>query len=231
MSWEARDWADRKSIDYELDPTTRLVLDRMANHADKQGNNIFPSLSTLERETGLSERTIRRSIKKLLAVGLLDYGDQSVVSNNPRYRNDQLPKVYRLVFSRDAAGMLDFSSFGRLPQKKRRPWSRKPKPQAPEAPPTPPVDKSPEDRPEDHRRPDSVSRTPGQTPRHSVHQTDKPLNDPLPGPAAAAVPASPEVIDYAAIYELRMASRARLAQQGTHIDTPILPPELTPVMQ
>jgi hypothetical protein len=93
------------------------------------------------------------------------------------------------------------------------------------------VDKSPEDRPEDHRRPDSVSRTPGQTPRHSVHQTDKPLNDPLRPSAAAAVPASPEVIDYAAIYELRMASRARLAQQGTHIDTPILPPELTPVMQ
>lgn len=237
MSWEARAWADRTSEDYELDPTTRLVLDRMANHADKQGNNVFPALSTLERETGLSERTIRRSIKKLLAVGLLEYGDQSVVSKNPRYRNDQLPKVYRLVFSRDAAGKLDFSNFGRLPQKKRKPWQRKPKTpkpaklaQEPAPPAVETVDKSPGDTPEPPKVPDTVSRTPGQTPRHSVHQTDKPLKEPLPRPAAA-VPESPEVIDYAAILELRTASRQRLAHKGTHIDTPILPPELMPVVQ
>jgi hypothetical protein len=232
MSWEAKDWAERKGKDYALDPTTRWVFSVLGGYADKQGKNIFPALATLEEDTGLSERTIRRSLKKLMAVGLLHYGDQTVVSNNPRYRNDQLPKVYDFTIAQDSAGQLDFSHFGRLPQpKKKRPWQRKPKaPAAPPAPPAP-VDKSPEDRPEEHRRPATVSRTPGQTPRHSVHQTDKPLNDPLRPSAAAAVPASPEVIDYAAILELRTAIRERLARKGTHIDTPILPPELAPVMQ
>lgn len=216
MSWEAKDWAERKGRDYQLDPTTRWVFSVLGGYADKQGKNIFPALSTLEDATGLSERTIRRSLKKLMAVGLLHYGDQSVVSNNPRYRNDQLPKVYDFTIAQDSAGQLDFSNFGRIPQpKKKRPWQRKPKPPAPA-----PVDKSPEDRPEDPGRPDSLSRTPGQTPRHNVHQTDKPLNEPL-RPAAAAVPASPEVIDYAAVLELRQASRARLAARGIHITDPL----------
>jgi hypothetical protein len=225
MSWEARKWADQTSENYQLDASTTLVLDRMASHADKTGDNIFPSLATLERETRLSERTIRRSIIKLLDLRLIEYGDQTVVSENPRYRNDQLPKVYRLVFNRDAAGMLDFSSFGREKPRKRKPWQRRPKPAPAPAPvdkvPAPPVENPPAADP----RPDTVSRTPGQTTRHHVHQTVKPSQEPLtPAPAEPAgppVPASPEVIDYAAVAALRQASRARLAQRGIHITAPL----------
>jgi hypothetical protein len=235
MSWQAKAWAERKAQDYELDHTTSWVFSTLGNYADKQGENIFPSLSTLEAATRVSERTIRRAIKKLIAVGLLDYGDQSVVADNPRYRNDQLPKVYRFVFARDAAGAPDYSQVGKMPAKKRKPWSRKPKAPtvpaqpdpapAPELTPPAPVDKSPEPAPPAAPRPDTPSRTPGQTPRHNVHQTYNPLNDPLP-PAAPAgtVPESPEVIDYAAVLELRQAARDRLARRGVHITAPLCVP-------
>jgi hypothetical protein len=222
MSWEAQAWSKRKGKDYELDATTRFVFRTLADYADPEGNNIFPSLSTLELDTGLSERTIRRSIKKLIAVGLLDYGDQTVVSENPRYRNDQLPKVYRFVFARDAAAVPDYSKVGKV--RKRRPWSRKPKP----APAQPDPKPAPEPAPPAPPRPATVSRTPGQTPRHSDHQTFNPLNEP-----PAAVPQSPELIDYAAVLELRQAARDRLARRGITFPEPLHAPapELTPVMQ
>lgn len=191
MSWQAKAWAERKGQDYELEPMTRWVLVALGNWANEDGENIFPSLATLEQFTGLSERSIRRHIKKLIAVGLVDYGDQSVVTDNPRYRNDQLPKVYKFVYVREAQP--DVSSVGVMPRK-RRPWSRKPKPA--------PVDNPPAQRP----RPDTVSRTPGQTGGHRVHQTSNPFNN----PSAHAEPA----VDHHAVYRLRAAARERLARQG-----------------
>jgi hypothetical protein len=199
MSWEARKWADKKSMDYELDPTTRLVLDRLANHANRDlGQQTWPGLSRLELETGLSERTIRRCIKKLLAIGLMEYGDQSIVEDNPRYRNDQLPKVYRLLITRKTES-LEFSDFAPMPQKqpRRRLFGRKPKPA--------PVQNRPP-------RPDTVSPTTGQTDGHKVHQTVNPEEKPT-RPSPDAVPASPEVIDHEAVMAFRQACRDRLAQK------------------
>lgn len=210
MSWQAKAWAERKAQDYELEPMTRWVFSSLGNFANPDGENIFPSLATLEQVTGLSERTIRRHIKKLIAVGLLDYGDQSVVTDNPRFRNDQLPKVYRFVFV--PATQVDTSKVGQLP-KKRRPWSRKPKPAPAPTPAPDPVD----NREPRHRRPDTVSRTPGQTGSHRVHQTDKPFKDPLPH----AAPPPAESVDYLAIRLLREAARERLSRRGIHITAPL----------
>lgn len=207
MSWQAIRWARNKGKDYELDPSTRWVLSTLGHFANEDGDHIFPSLSTLELETGLSERQIRRCIKKLIAVGLLDYGDQSIVTDNPRYRNDQLPKVYRFIYT--PAGTVDTSSVGTMPAKRRLPWSRKPKP----ATPPHPVDK-PAPR---HRRPDSVSRTPGQTGGQKVHQSVNPLNN----PSAHAEPPAAEAVDYHAIRQLREAARARLAHRGVVITEPL----------
>jgi hypothetical protein len=210
MSWQAIRWAMNKSRDYELDPTTRHVALVLGNFEGPKG--IFPSLATLEDYTGLSERQIRRCIKKLIAVGLLDYGDQSVVTDNPRYRNDQLPKVYRFVYA--PSGTVDTSSVGQMPAKKRRPWSRKPKPAAPATPP-PPVDTPPAR----HRRPDSVSRTPGHTGGQKVHQSFNPLNN----PSAHAEPAA-EAVDHHAVYRLRTAARERLARQGVQFTDHLFAP-------
>ena len=105
MSWEALAWAVRKGKDYDLEPITRYVMVTMANYADKEGNDIYPSLGTLVQDTGLEERTIRRHIKKLIDVKLLDYGDQTIVQNNPKFRKDRLPKVYRFLFHPPTTGL------------------------------------------------------------------------------------------------------------------------------
>lgn len=116
MSWQASAWAQKKGKDYELQPLTRFVLLSMANYADPEGNDIYPSLGTLCADTGLAEATLRRHIKTLIAVGLLDYGDQSAVENNAKIRADKRPKCYRMVFERPGAARgIDFGNFGTDP--------------------------------------------------------------------------------------------------------------------
>jgi hypothetical protein len=191
MSYTAQEWARTKGKDYELSPSERWVLVTLASFGHDDGSHVFPSLSTLELETGLSERQIRRCLQKLIAVGLLDYGDQTIVSSNPRYRNDKLPKVYQLLIV--PAAKPDLSKVGRMPKKK-RPWSRKPKP-------------FPVDNPEP--RPVMVSRTAGQTGGQDVHQSFNPVNNPF-----AHAASGPPVVDHDAVYRLRAASRERLARKG-----------------
>lgn len=213
MSWEASAWAMRKGKDYDLEAVTRFVFLILANYADKEGNDIYPSLGTLEADTGLSERTIRRHIKTLIGVGLLDYGDQSAVARNPKIRPDQRPKVYRFVFARDAGGDLEFASFGRLPSANPERPRRTRKNDRTESPAAEAVDNSGEN----SERPDSLSITTGQTTGLSVHQTMNPSNKPLP-PAA---PADPDPVDLEAVRALREASRARLAARGYTITEPL----------
>lgn len=193
MSWTAVRWAMEKGKDYELDPTTRYVALILGNFEGPDG--IFPSLATLELYTGLSERQIRRCIKKLIEVGLVDYGDQTVLTTNPRYRNDKLPKVYQFVYEPPARP--DLSKVGRMPKKK-RPWSRKPKPAAPVDNPAPA-----------HSRPDTQSRTTGQAGGHKVHQSFNPRVNP-----SAHADAGPVEVDHDAVYRLRAAARERLAHRG-----------------
>jgi hypothetical protein len=200
----------RKGKDYELDAITRFVMLILANYADKEGNDIYPSLATLEGDTGLSERTIRRHIKTLIGVGLLEYGDQEVVRRHPKIRPDQRPKCYRFVFDRDAEGGINFATFGRIPtanpEKKTPRFSGRS-----ESPPAQPVDNSTET----DERPDSLSGTTGQTTGLSVHQTKKPLVKPLE-------PAQADPVDLPAVRALREASRARLAAKGFTITAPII---------
>lgn len=213
MSWEAAVWAMRKGKDYDLEAMTRFVMLTLANYADPEGNDIYPSLGTLEADTGLSERTIRRHIKTLIGVGLLEYGDQDVVRNHPKIRPDQRPKCYRFVFDRDAAGRLDFASFGRLPSSRHRPARQGKTDDRTESPAAEPVDNSPETA----ERPDSVSGTTGHTGGHRVQQTNNPLKNPLqPAPAP-----TPDPVDLEAVRALREASRVRLAAKGLIISEPI----------
>ena len=212
MSWEASAWAMKKGKDYELEPTARFVMLSMANYADKEGNDIYPSLATLEADTGLSERTIRRHIKHLIAVGLLEYGDQTIVSNNPRFRGDKLPKVYRFRFEVDGQPRgVDFGNFGRMPSAKHK---------AVKAPAAPPEERADTvtGGTQCHERPDTVSGATGQTGGHSVHQTYKPPSNPLGQPVQSEP--SPEEIE--AGKRLREQARARLALKGTWAQKPAL---------
>jgi hypothetical protein len=204
----------RKGKDYELEPVTRFVLLTLANYADPEGNDIYPSLGTLEADTGLSERTIRRHIKTLMAVGLLDYGDQEVVKLNPRIRADQRPKVYRFLFERDEGGSVDFGGFGKMPPSKnvRKP-QKNDRTQSPpvttgQTVPSEPVDNSADPQESKGERPDSESITTGHTTGQRVHQTIKPkkINQ-------APTPPTPEEVEAGRL--LREQIRQRNAQRGT----------------
>lgn len=119
MSWQALSWAIKKGKDYELEPTTRHVMLTLANYADPEGNDIYPSLGTLHADTGLSEATLRRHIKHLIRVGLMEYGDQAVVAANPKIRPDKRPKCYRFIFERPGQPRgVDFGNFGTDPDER-----------------------------------------------------------------------------------------------------------------
>jgi hypothetical protein len=205
-------WATRKGKDYELESVTRFVMLILANYADKEGNDIYPSLGTLESDTGLSERTIRRHIKTLIGVGLLEYGDQSVVARHPKIRPDQRPKCYRFIFDRDTRGDIDYGrGLNKVPSANPAKRTRRFNDRT-QSPPVTPVDNSPENT----ERPDFDDITTGQTTGLSVHQTENPPINPLPHAAAPV----PEDVDHAAVRALREASRARLAAKGFTITEP-----------
>lgn len=219
MSWEACAWATRKGKDYELEPATRFVMLTMANYADKEGNDIYPSLATMELDTGYSERTIRRHIKTLIAVGLVAYGDQSILTDNPRYRNDKLPKVYRFLFEREGSSRgVDFGNFGRLPSARQTPAKPRPDTVTPREEAAAGEDTQGDDRTSCPERPDIVTGTTGQTGGHSVHQTYNPPINPLglpegTPPAAAADAAAAAADETADEREQRIeAGRKLLAE-------------------
>lgn len=57
--------------DLDLPANKLLVLLAMADHADHEGNNVFPSMALIAWKTGYSERQVRRIVKALVADGIL----------------------------------------------------------------------------------------------------------------------------------------------------------------
>ncbi|MEU0508599.1 helix-turn-helix domain-containing protein [Amycolatopsis sp. NPDC006125] len=101
MSIEAISWAlNRAPI-----PTCRkdasslaVVLIGLANHADPWGRNAFPSAATLTRYTRLSESTVRRSLDRLEALGLITPSDPAIVAAHIK-RADRRPQGWDLQLS------------------------------------------------------------------------------------------------------------------------------------
>lgn len=58
----------------------------LANHADKWGDSIFPALDTLELESGLSRSTIKRSLKGLIQLGVVQRCAKSTPVSPAFYR-------------------------------------------------------------------------------------------------------------------------------------------------
>lgn len=96
MSWQASAWALKQQKTRE--PTQRFVLLCLANYAGADGRNAFPCLSTLVADTGFSERTIRRTLRQLEALGLLIRGNQAIAAAHI-VRRDRRPVVYDLPLS------------------------------------------------------------------------------------------------------------------------------------
>ena len=64
MSWKALAWAEQVGEDRGLPANRRFVLFLLANLADEQWS-CFPSQEFLARKSGLTERTVRESLKEL----------------------------------------------------------------------------------------------------------------------------------------------------------------------
>lgn len=91
MSIEATSWA--LNVDTVPDSTARVILLGLANHASRDGSAAWPSVATLAEYAVCSGRTVQRKLRDLEALGLLQKGDQRLVTHLPA---DRRPVVYDL---------------------------------------------------------------------------------------------------------------------------------------
>lgn len=77
-------------------PTQRLVLVALANHARPDGTAAFPSVATICRYTALSERAIRYHLDSLEEAGLIERCDARIVAAYIS-RSDRRPVGFNLM--------------------------------------------------------------------------------------------------------------------------------------
>jgi hypothetical protein len=73
----------------------KFVLVGLANHAGPDGTGAFPSVATLVRYTGLSERTVRTCLDRLQAEGIISPCDPDIVAARIK-RVDRRPQGWDL---------------------------------------------------------------------------------------------------------------------------------------
>lgn len=97
MSIEAMVWAlNHAPCD---NPTQKLVLLALANHARPDGTSAFPSVATIQRYTLLSERAIRVHLKGLERLGVISRCDDAIVAAYIT-RADRRPQGWNLNLRR-----------------------------------------------------------------------------------------------------------------------------------
>lgn len=101
MSVQAMTWALDQQVATES--ISRHVLLCLANYADKDGRNAFPSAATLAQDTGLAVRTVRARLAQLLETGVIRKGNQAIVAAYIPAA-DRRPVCYDLVMERGACG-------------------------------------------------------------------------------------------------------------------------------
>jgi len=88
----------------------KFVLAGLANHAGPDGTGAFPSVATLVRYTGLSERTVRTCLDRLEAAGIVSPCDPGIVAARIK-RADRRPQGWdlRLGMVRDDLAEADIA--------------------------------------------------------------------------------------------------------------------------
>lgn len=87
-------WAIRQEVVTE--PTPRHVLLVLANYAGADGEDAFPSVDRLAKETGMSARSVQRALRVLEDAGLIAMGNQRIAEAKGFAKN-RTPTVYRMV--------------------------------------------------------------------------------------------------------------------------------------
>ena len=103
MSVEAISWALNLApvpADRGGQPSSacKFVLVGLANHAGPDGTGAFPSVATLVRYTGLSERTVRTCLDRLEAAAIISACDPDIVAARIK-RADRRPQGWDLSLS------------------------------------------------------------------------------------------------------------------------------------
>jgi hypothetical protein len=90
MSVKAMSWV----WDQNIERDEKFVLLAYADHADHEGNNIYPAVATIAKKTGYSERSVQRITRQLVAhEWLIDNGVSQYQTHNfsiPIYRGDKM---------------------------------------------------------------------------------------------------------------------------------------------
>jgi len=108
MSVQAMTWALYEAPGIE--PTARLVLAVLADHAHMDGTAAYPSKATIADVVGIAPRNVAAHLRKLEAQGLIRKGNQLHVEY---IRKDKRPTVYDLAMT-DAQRLRNMTQ-GKLP--------------------------------------------------------------------------------------------------------------------
>jgi pyocin large subunit-like protein len=84
--------------------SSRLVLISLANHANADGRDAYPSIATIMRETLLPERTVQYALRALEEVGLIRARGRAPDERIPQNRR---PVNYQIVGVQSAAPQSD----------------------------------------------------------------------------------------------------------------------------
>ncbi|MFD2473535.1 helix-turn-helix domain-containing protein [Amycolatopsis silviterrae] len=105
MSIEAINWALKHAqipTDRRDSSSLAVVLIGLANHADPEGRNAFPSLATLAEYTRLSERSVRYALRHLERLELIRSADPRIVAAHVQ-RADRRSNGYDLSMTAQPA--------------------------------------------------------------------------------------------------------------------------------
>jgi DNA-binding Lrp family transcriptional regulator len=121
MSTHVTSWVFKHSD--EATPGRRLVLLVLADHADKDGRNAYPSVATIAHETRMSERGVRYALRELERSGQIES-----LGIHPQLRTTE----YRVVMGQplqggtECLGATDDTAMGQMASEKVSPFAPKP---------------------------------------------------------------------------------------------------------
>jgi DNA-binding MarR family transcriptional regulator len=91
VSIQAMAWAiEQQEV---TDPVTQLVLLCLANYAGAMGQNAYPGIARLARDTRLSERAVQKHLRKLEQMSII------TTSGIAPSRADKRPRNYQILMS------------------------------------------------------------------------------------------------------------------------------------
>lgn len=91
MSIQAMAWALTEAP--VPDATAHIILLALANNAKEDGSDAYPYVATIAKYARCTTRTVHNKLRELEKMGVINKGDQGVVSH---YRPDKRPTVYNL---------------------------------------------------------------------------------------------------------------------------------------